>query len=126
MGIRAWGPTLAAVFREAARGLWSLMVVEGTVECREWVRLSVTAGDRETLLVAWLNELLYLHETRAFVAGQWRIDRLEESALEAEVGGEEVDTARHVVLGHVKAATYHGLVVHPTEAGWEARVIVDM
>ena len=125
-GIRAWGPTLASVFREAARGLWSLMVEEGTVECREWVTLSVTAGDRETLLVAWLNELLCLHETRAFVAGEWRIRSLCETALEAEVGGEGVDTARHVVLGHVKAATYHELVVRPTEAGWEARVIVDV
>ncbi len=125
-GIRAWGPTLAAVFREAARGLFSLMVEEGSVVCRERVRLAVSAGDRETLLAAWLNELLYLHETRAFVVGEWRIDRIEETALEAEVGGEGVDPARHVVLGHVKAATYHELVVRPTDAGWEARVIVDV
>ena len=125
-GIHAWGPTLAAVFREAARGLWSLMVEDGAVECRDWVAVSVNAGDREALLVAWLNEQLYLHEARAFVAREWRIRSLGETALEAEVGGEGVDLSRHVVLGHVKAATYHGLAVSPTDAGWEARVIVDV
>ena len=76
--------------------------------------------------MAWLNEQLYLHETRAFVAGEWRIRSLCETSLEAEVGGEGVDRARHVMLGHVKAATYHGLSVSPADAGWEARVIVDV
>jgi SHS2 domain-containing protein len=126
VGILAWGPTLPAVFREAARGLWSLMVEAGRVECREWVRVSATAGDRETLLVAWLNELVFLGEARHFAAGEWRIRSLGETALEAEVGGETLDPARHLRLGHVKAATYHDLAVVPTRTGWEARVIVDV
>jgi SHS2 domain-containing protein len=126
VGIRAWGPTLEAVFQEAARGLFGLMVEAGTVECREWVCVSAAAGDRETLLVAWLNELLFLSEARRFVAGDWRIRSLGDTAVEAEVGGEPADPARHVRLGHVKAATYHDLAVRRTETGWEARVIVDV
>ncbi|MBI4537254.1 MAG: archease [candidate division NC10 bacterium] len=125
-GIRAWGQTLPELFRQAARGLFSLIVEAGTVENREWVPVSATAGDRETLLVAWLNELLYLYETRALVMGEWRIRRLEDTALEAEAGGEAVDAARHALLGHVKAVTYHGLALYPTERGWEARVVVDV
>jgi SHS2 domain-containing protein len=125
-GIHAWGPTLADLFREAARGLFSLMVAAEGVVCREWIPVTATGGDRETLLVAWLNELLYLRETRRVVAGEFRIGRLRETTLSALVGGETADAGRHVLLGHVKAATYHGLCVCRTEDGWEARVVVDV
>jgi SHS2 domain-containing protein len=125
-GIRAWGPTLPALFQEAARGLASLMVEADRIACQEWVSVAAAGGDRETLLVAWLNELLFLHETRRFVAGDWRILSLDETALAALVGGEAADPDRHRPIGHVKAVTYHDLSVRRTEAGWEARVVVDV
>jgi SHS2 domain-containing protein len=34
--------------------------------------------------------------------------------------------ARHVIVGHVKAVTYHQLSVGQTALGWEARVVVDV
>jgi SHS2 domain-containing protein len=125
-GIRAWGRDLAEVFMNAARGMWSLMVEPGTARREEKLPVKVEAGDRETLLVAWLNELLYLHEVEEFVVADYTIRHLSDTLLEAEVWGERVDRARHALVGHVKAATYHLLQVLPTAAGWEARVVVDV
>ncbi len=125
-GIRAWGRDLTEVFMNAARGMWSLMVEPGTARREESLPVKVEAGDRETLLVAWLNELLYLHEVEGFVAADYAIRHLSDTMLEAEVWGERVDRARHALVGHVKAATYHLLQVLPTASGWEARVVVDV
>jgi SHS2 domain-containing protein len=125
-GVRAWGRDLAEVYAGAARGMWSLMVEPGTAERKEMLPVTVEAADREALLVAWLNELLYLHEVQGFVAADFAIQRVTDTRLEAEVWGERVDRARHCLVGHVKAATYHLLRVQATDQGWEAQVIVDV
>ncbi|MBI4572271.1 MAG: archease [candidate division NC10 bacterium] len=125
-GIRAWGRDLREVFVNAARGMWSLMVEPGTARCRQRLTVTVEAADRETLLVAWLNELLYLYEVEEFVAAEFSMRHLTDTALAAEVCGERVDRERHPLVGHVKAATYHLLEVCPTESGWKAQVVVDV
>jgi SHS2 domain-containing protein len=125
-GIRAWGRDLPAVFVNAARAMWSLMVEPGTARSTRMLPVKVEAADRETLLAAWLNELLFLHEVEGFVAAEFVITHLAETRLEAEVWGERVDRERHPLVGHVKAATYHMLRILPTDAGWEAQVVVDV
>jgi SHS2 domain-containing protein len=125
-GIRAWGRDLPEVFVNAARGMWSLMVEAGTARADRMLPVRVEASDRETLLVAWLNELLYLHEVEEFAAAKFTITHFSDTRLEAEVWGERVDRARHPLVGHVKAVTYHLLRVRPAGGGWEAQVVVDV
>jgi SHS2 domain-containing protein len=125
-GIRAWGRDLPEVFTNAARGLWSLMVEPGSVRARQVYAVRAEASDRETLLVAWLNELLYLHEVQGIVLAEFTITRLGGESLEATVAGEPLDRERHPPLGHVKAVTYHMLSLRPVAGGWEAQVVVDV
>ena len=125
-GIRAWGPNLAEAFRQAALGLWSLMVDPATVRPRREVSLTAEAGDREALLVAWLNELVYLYEAHGFVAADCAVRVDTEYALSAVVRGEDANPDRHVPIGHVKAATYHLLRVAPGTRGWEVQAVVDV
>jgi SHS2 domain-containing protein len=125
-GIRAWAPDVPALFRATALGLWSLMVDPAGVARAGEERVAVEAGDRETLLVAWLNELLYLHEVRAFAGADATVHAVSETALAASVWGETLDPARHQLVGHVKAVTYHDLRIVQDERGWEAQVVVDV
>ncbi len=125
-GIRAWGRDVAEVFKNAARGMWSLMVEPGAARPLRMLPVKVEASDREALLVAWLNELLYLHEVEGFVAADFRVSRVTDTGMEAEVWGETMNRRRHSLVGHVKAATYHLLHVVPTDGGWEAQVVVDV
>ena len=125
-GLRAWGRDIAELFVNAARGLWSLMVEPGSVRRERTIPIEVQAADRETLLVAWLNELVYLHEAEGFVMADCAIRTLTDTTLRAEVWGEPVDRARHPLVGHVKAVTYHLLQVKPTARGWEGQVVVDV
>ena len=54
------------------------------------------------------------------------ITLLSETALKADLRGDTVDPARHVVRRMIKAATYHGLSLIHTNWVWEARVILDL
>jgi SHS2 domain-containing protein len=125
-GIRAWGQDLPEVFVNAARGLWSLMVEPGTVRPLRAYPVRVEASDREALLVAWLNELLYLHEAEHIALSAFAVTGLSEECLEAVAEGEPLDPQRHAPVGHVKAVTYHLLQIRPAGAGWEGQVVVDV
>lgn len=126
IGLIARGRTLRELFANAARGLVDLTVdPEGL---RETTRMQVTvsAADRDALLVAWLNELLYLLDTRRFLPRQSRITDLSDTTLTAELVGDTVDPGRHAVRRMIKAATYHGLSLREVHGLWEARVILDL
>ena len=87
--------------------------------------VSVEATDREALLAAWVDELLYLHDTADAVFGGFDVRRVEERRLEAEVL--LAPRGDRVLEGvGVKAATYHRLHVAPSDGGWTARVYVDV
>ena len=127
VGVRAWGGSEEAVFEEAAKGMFSLVCDPQTVGSEETLSVSVEApsADHELLLVAWLNELLYLFEARRILFSEFRVLELGESTLKAEVAGEALGS-HHAVCGGVKAATYHGLKLARTDDGWEAEVILDV
>jgi len=125
-GIRAWGRTLPELFVHAACGLRSLMVDAGEACADRMFPVSLQAEDREVLLVAWLNELLYLYEVEKFVAVRLMVTDLSDTRLEAEVWGETVNPNRHIIISHVKAVTYHQLRMRAIENGWEAQMVVDV
>jgi SHS2 domain-containing protein len=127
VGFELRAPSLEALFDEARRAL--LMVVfehppeEG--EGANTVRLS--APDRETLLVRWLNELVYLIQDAGFVPVGAEI-QLDDSgyALEARLTGAPLLLEEYGWQGEIKSATFHGLEVTNYEDGWHARVILDV
>lgn len=125
VGIIAHGRTLEEVFANAAAGMMSFLIPADAVRPAEARRLTVEADDREGLLVAWLNELLVLLNGDGFVPRAFRIERVTDRRLEADVLGEPVDPERHRFRLDVKAATYHRLEIKRNER-WHARVIFDV
>src|SRR3712207_4355293 len=87
VGFELRAPSLEALFDEARRAL--LMVVfEHPPEEGEGVdAVRLTAPDRETLLVRWLNELVYLIQDAGFVPAGAEI-QLPERSEERRVGKE--------------------------------------
>ncbi|MGH2405276.1 MAG: archease [bacterium] len=126
VGILARAPTLPELFEVAAEGMFSFLIDPAMVENRAWHERSVEAGDREGLLVAWLNDLLVLLGGEEFVPKVFVVDELNERRLRATVHGESVDPARHHFRLDVKAATYHGLQIAQTDGDWTARIIFDV
>ena len=126
VGVLATGRDLASALSRAARGMFSVITALDLVEPRRALRVSVASADRETLVVDWLNELLYVHEAEGLLLSDFRVsvDRAGKS-LEAECRGEAVDLDRHRMRLSVKAATYHDLEVWGN-GEWRIRVVLDV
>jgi len=126
VGLRVEAPTQAALFEDAGRALVALIVEDpGTVEARETLRFDLHADDPADLLFDWLQALLVAFELRHLLLTRFRVT-LEGPGLHAIATGEFVDPARHRLAHEVKAITYHGLSLRPTDEGWLAEVVVDI
>ena len=84
VGIRARGATLEEAFEQATLGLAEVLGALAP-EPGEPVAVAVSAPDPGGLLVDWLNEVLWLRETRdAWLAGV-QVDRVGEGAAVGSV-----------------------------------------
>jgi len=63
IGLRAFGKTLPELFEHAAQGMESLMVPPEQVRVRESRDISVEGRDPVSLLINWLNALVFLFDT---------------------------------------------------------------
>jgi SHS2 domain-containing protein len=125
MGIVSYGKSLEAVFENAALGMFEFLADLKKVTPKEELNVYVEGEDRETLLVEWLNELLYLHETRRMLFSKFKVVELTETHLKAEVFGEKIQK-RHQLENYIKACTYHELKIEAVEGGYRAQVICDV
>jgi SHS2 domain-containing protein len=83
--------------------------------------VEVEARDDASLLVAWLEELVFLAETEDFVPERAERLALTEGRLTARVSGRRGRPA-HLV----KAVTYHGLDFAQENGVWRAKVVLDV
>jgi SHS2 domain-containing protein len=128
VGFVARAPTLEALFGEAAAAFTDCITPVAGVNPQRAVAIALEALDLELLLVAFLDELLYLFETERFLVGEavTTIEEGEPVRLRATVSGERLDPERHPVTVAIKAVTYHGLEVRRETKGWRAQVILDI
>jgi SHS2 domain-containing protein len=130
-GIRARAETLDALFVEAAKGLFSIMLANpDSVRAIVEVPFRVDSDDAEGLLHGWLGELLYMFTARRLALTDFsvRIDGSPPifSGLIGSARGEPIDPSRHEIDVEVKAITWHGLKIEQDAGGWMAEVIVDV
>jgi SHS2 domain-containing protein len=125
VGIIAYGADLSQAFANAARGLFSLITELGDVEEVTRWDIELTASDEESLLVDWLNELVYRFDTEGIIFKRFDIIQLDNTHLKARGYGEKVDSSRHKLKIGVKAATYHMLKVDKND-GFRVQVLFDI
>jgi len=125
VGIIAYGADLRQAFANAARALFSLITELDDVEEVLYRDIELTAGDEESLLVAWLNELVYRFDAEGILFKRFDIIQLDDNRLQARVYGEKVDSSKHKLKTGVKAATYHMLKVDKTD-GFRVQVLFDI
>jgi SHS2 domain-containing protein len=126
VGVRAWAPTRAEAFAQAAMGVLSLVCDPVSVTPRETREVRAQADAPETLLVAWIDECLYVHEIEAFVVHRVEVTAFSDTVVHGRLHGEPLDAGRHRLGTVVKAATLHGVSVESRDGSHEVRVIVDV
>jgi SHS2 domain-containing protein len=125
VGIIAYGADMKQAFANMARGLFSLITDLDDVEEVIHRDAELTAADEESLLVEWLNELIYQFDTEGIIFKRFDIIQLDNTRLRARGYGEKVDKSRHKIKMGVKAATYHMLKVERGNGG-RVQVLFDI
>jgi len=125
VGIIAYGDDTNQAFANAAKALFSLITELDSIDEVIYKDTELVAPDLETLLVEWLNELIYLFDAENILFKRFDITELSDTQLKAKSYGEKVDSAKHKLKTGIKAATYHMLKVDKTD-GCKVQVLFDI
>jgi SHS2 domain-containing protein len=119
--LEVWAPDFISLLEQAARGMYALAGVRLQPGLRHAYRVEVEGHDRESLLVKFLQELLYLGEMRGLAFDGFSLE-LDGLSLQARLQG--------AALLHrdkeIKAVTYHNLIVQESERGVEVHLVFDV
>jgi SHS2 domain-containing protein len=130
VGFELEAPTLEVLFEEALRALLMTIFERPPEKGESEHSVKLAAPDLETLLVRWINELVFLVQRDGFVpihsGARIEVSRGEDFSLEASLTGAPLDLEGNGWPGEIKSATFHGLDVRQDGEDWRARVILDV
>jgi SHS2 domain-containing protein len=126
VGLEMWGESAPALFKEAAKALFSLIVEQHSAGAVKQVAIHLGADNQAELFLVWLKELLFLFDTKHLVFYRFEIEKLTATQLKAHVFGEALDPSKHRLGREVKAVTRHGFEFKASKKGCVARVILDI
>jgi SHS2 domain-containing protein len=119
--LKVWAPDLAGLLVEAARGMTALMEMEFEGTQLYFRHMELRAEDGESLLVAFLSELLFIGESEGVGFSQAHLS-VQDFHLDAELTFRRIQTQRK----EIKAVTYHNLDIRANEHGLETVIVFDV
>ena len=122
LAIQVYGSDLEELFTVSAQGLFALAFEPGSRQATRQFTVKLSAPDVETLLIDWLNELLYLSEKHnAFFSG-FNFHAINTTSLSAGVEAVSI----HSIKQYIKAATFHNIVITQQSDGFHTEVVFDI
>jgi SHS2 domain-containing protein len=126
---RSFGRTLEEAFANAALAAASFMWDWRKIDPARSIAVEIAGRDLEQLLYRFLEEIIYVFETRRFVLAAVEGLTIEPAAegprLRAVLRGGEIgpETAFH---GEVKAVTYNEMKIGEDCGGWTVQAVLDL
>ena len=119
--LRVWAKSLPALFAEAARGMYALSGANKAEGPKVKRTFEAEAPDAESLLVAFLSELVYAVEQEHLIFDEFDV-QVEGIKLKVEMSGAPILSLTKAI----KAATYHNLQIQQTARGYEVEIVFDV
>lgn len=126
IGFEVKAPTIEALFRRAARGLYEILVERPPTSGGSEEHLDLEEEGADLLLRSFLSELLYRFLARRTMFVDFADLRIDGHRVLARGPTAEFDPDRDGLRTELKAVTYHQLDVRREPSGWSARVIFDV
>lgn len=129
--IRAYGRTLPELFTNAALGMYALLTDLESLPETERREVAVEAASPEGLLVAWLNELVYLTEREGLAFKRFEVLDL---ALPDPGDPDSLGRFRGAAYGarpgsvrkYIKAVTYHNVAIRQVNGLYVVELVFDV
>jgi SHS2 domain-containing protein len=126
VGIIVYGTDVKELFANAALALFSLITEPESIQEKSHLNLRVSSDERDSLLVEWLNELIYFFDAKHILFNRFDIQTLTQNELKATCYGADFDPMKHKIKIGIKAATYHMLRLDKNNDGYKAQIILDI
>ncbi len=121
LALHLWADDLPDLFATAARGMFTFIAADDAAAPTRAAPVTLEALDVETLLIDWLNELLYWTEITGLAFTTFEFEHLTPTHLTATAYGRPITEYGK----YVKAATFHNLIVLETPEGYETEIVFD-
>ncbi|MBW6442801.1 archease [Patescibacteria group bacterium] len=122
---RAFGKTLSDLYKNNALALFEVFY-DKNVKGKENYNINVKGKDYESLLYNFLEEFLFLFDSKNFLPSKIISFKLDEKKLKitAEVSGDQIKN--YNVNTHVKAVTYNEMFIKKQRSSWISQVVLDI
>lgn len=119
--LHIWAPDMAALFEQAAVGMYKLSGTVLASGARVTHPLNISASDHESLLVSFLSELLYFGEAEGVGFDEY-LFQISERTLSGEIRGTTISTQEK----EIKAVTFHQMEILTTSLGLAVNIVFDV
>jgi SHS2 domain-containing protein len=126
---QAYGKTMEEAFSNAALAMFSVMTNTEKISPLSEEEINVEGKDMKAVLYAFLEELLFLLDTKKFLLNSIKdivfIKEGELTKLHAKVTG-DIDLQQYDIHGEVKAVTYNEMEITEEDGKVMVQVVVDL
>lgn len=119
--IEVWAPDMAELFHQSLLGMLVLMGVETVVKSPCDRSLDITTADDESLLVAFLSQVLFVLEQERLVLSVNNLD-LKPGRLVANLAGLPLRSIQR----EIKAVTFNDLAINQANTGLTVKIVFDL
>lgn len=121
--IKVFGKTKKELFKNAMLAMFKIADYKPEKKSRTKKRkIKILAVDLPSLLVDFLNELLYLVETKKLVFTKVKFQKFDDRKIEAVLSGKKLKK-----IGiHIKGVTYYELKIFYKNSKWQAVLLFDI
>jgi SHS2 domain-containing protein len=119
--LQVWAPDLETLFRQAAKGMYALAETELSSADGSSREVNLEASDAESMLVAFLGELLFFAENEGLGFEKIQVS-ISGKNLTASMEGSEILSRKK----EIKAVTYHNLKVAAEPDGYSVTIVFDV
>lgn len=119
---KAYGKNMEETFSNAALAMFSLMTDTKKVKGKIKKKIVVEGKDLKNVLYNFLEELLFLLDSKGFLLKDIKKIKIVKNKLSAEIIGD--NAKNYEIYGDVKAVTYNSMEIN--EKPYSAQVVVDM
>lgn len=126
IGLRVYGNDLKELFIHSAEGLLFLMREEENIEEKDVYNFEIDSIFLELLLNKFLNEFIYLFDSRNFIAKRFTIDQFDEKKIRGKIFGEVFDPKRHKIKYAIKSSTLEDMNFEKIDSIFKVEIIFDI
>ena len=121
---RIYGKSVEEIFEHCALALSSVFSRGQHIQKVKTKKITVECKDYESLLYSFIEEVIYLLDTKGFVVSSAKVT-ITSTMLTAQLYGD--DTRNYSDIDQIKSPTYAQMYVkQKRDKTWEAQVVVDV